>query len=210
MITISCSREIALESSKVPDIACGDTEKIAVLLNNSAHHNTDEITELFYRMALIFWNKYNGTDLCTFCGDSAGYYNKPANIYACDTCMLDLENGEIDVFHADNHPVSCYLFNIICKWANREHWISTQSEVYFDKYKITYNHCHVCNATIENIPDTYVAITRGGCVVAHSHCAEEFQKHFTDYEDVCICENLEIPKLIANLCETPNHTTDLG
>jgi len=189
-------------------ITCEDAEKIDTLLDHNDHPlfvDSGEITEMFDLLSIVFWTKYSGDRSCSFCHEPAWHHNEQINMYACATCMLDLENGEVDVFQPDDHPVSLKLFNIIREWVDTNHWTSAQTAVYFDEYEITHNYCHVCQNTIENIPETYVAIATGGKAVAHSECAtrEGFRNCFTDYED--ICEDLEIPDRIADLNSIPDY-----
>lgn len=212
MTTTPDESNLQLITKLVPHISCNDKEKIGRLLWNLYHpHSVDDkdISNLFDRIALVFWSKYSGAEICSFCREPAWHYNEPANMYACASCMLDLENGEIDIFHPDDHPISIKLFNIIKEWVDTNHWAAAGSDVYFDEYGINCNYCHVCRNIIENIPNTYVAMATGGGAVAHYECAERegFREHFTDYED--ICEMLEIPELIENLGGTPYYTPEI-
>lgn len=173
-----------------------------------------EVSDFFDRFKLVFWKPITvGPDLCSFCQNPASYNNKPVEMTACETCMYDIENGEIDVFNPEDHPVSRKIRTILCDWADREHWSCTSAEELFGEFEVTFNICYVCKKTIECQPNVEVAIATGSCAIAHYECASEhgFRDYFgeEDYNGI-FTGRLEVDDMIADLDGTPYYMPEMS
>ncbi|CAH6418130.1 Hypothetical protein HVR_LOCUS2 [uncultured virus] len=201
----------------LPTISAKDSKRIDKILNNNDHPvyvPKDEITTLFDRLNLVFWHPISNVKQCSFCRDIALFHNDEANMSACGECMMDLENKEIDVCNPGDHPVSLKLRNIMCEWADRNHWTCISTGEYFDGYKVAHNICYVCHQSIANDPEKEIIIPTGGGAVAHYDCGNEhgFRNYFNDenYNDIFTGRGVEVEDLIADLDETPSHTPEIS
>lgn len=124
---------------------------------------------------------------------------------ACDICMSDIENKELDIINPDDHPVSMKLRNIICNWLDMNHWCCVGTNIYFCEYNIIYNHCYVCSKNIDNIEGMDIAIATGGGAFAHYECANSkgFRNYFSKKSYNEILDNLESEDNINALDKTP-------
>lgn len=187
-------------------IPSADTKKISRLLRDlECECESADYFELFDRLHIVLWSKYSGDEKCSFCEEPAFHSNKFAKMYACETCMYDLENGEVDVFHPEDHPVSLKLLALLRDLVDTTCWTETSPEEYFIEHGITYNNCHVCHLPIDY---GRVAIAFDAKAVAHYSCAREhgFRNHFTNYEKFFN----NVPQLISDLAGTPFYSPPIS
>jgi hypothetical protein len=174
----------------------------------------DEIESFFDRLKLLFWYPINkrpdnvDEQRCSFCKTVATYHNDSAEMLACDACMYDIENKEIDIINPDEHPVSLKLRTIVCNWIDKNYYMSTSTDSYFDEYGIKYNKCFICCDVIANEPKTDISIAIGADAIAHYSCIERegFKDYFTTESYNDIISSIHLDDCIGELDETPYYT----
>lgn len=182
--------------------------------DHPAYVDYDPVYVLFDRFKLAFWCKnVNINSVCSFCQEMALYHNKYVEMCACIECMADIKNKEIDVLDPQDHPMSIKLRNILCDWANKNHWCRIPSESYFNEYDLNCDMCYICNMSIRN-NDSDIAIATGCRAVAHSDCATSsgFQNYFTEEEYNIIFSDLDvdITHIISSINENPSYTPTIS
>lgn len=180
------------------------------------------IEDFFDCFCPILWSCFDGKHDCSFCSDWANYYNEavkdkpntyesPYNnpvveneLYACESCMFDIENGEIDIFNYENHPVSTTLYQLFSNWCNHNYWNKIEPKVYFDVCGIEHNICDICGEILsqkDNIAGSFYDNE-----VAHEICALRVGFNYTIEALQTIFENLQ---LNIKFNETPYYTPPL-
>lgn len=211
-------------STTIPEEEVTKLETILRHNDHPAHVDTAIADELFDHMKLILWKEIEFVPVvvqgkehiphnerkCSFCTEPAEFHNEVADMLACETCMYDIRNKEIDIMNPEDHPVSIRLRSILCDWADKHHYCCVDSEVFFGEYHVEYNRCFICHNTIERDPEeeVLVAIATGAGAIAHYQCAHStgFQNYFTttDYNE--ILSGLDLEERISDLDTTPHYT----
>lgn len=166
-----------------------------------------DVESYFDELKLEWWKHASTDKSCSFCNNTGSYRNSMSNMIACDTCMLELTDREFDIFEPEDHQLSITIRQFLCQWANKECMVMEPVEVFFDEYGVVCNTCYVCNKSILNIPDTYVAIPDDGNAIAHQHCVKDvgFENYYSHEAYNNIFEIMDIRDMISALDDAPDH-----
>ena len=133
------------------------------------------------------WHLQSG-ERCSFCPESSSYRNNELNAYACESCVGEISDGEIDPVNPGDHKLSQYIRDYLCRWIDKEWCDCCQVEVYFDEYQITHNKCCFCSQKIKLQEGDYVSVVGNCLAVAHTKCADlsSWNGFFTkeDYDNI--------------------------
>lgn len=172
----------------------------------------DDVQLLFDNLKSQWWAPSLGHN-CSFCNENAHYFNSMTDMWACESCMGDFMNGEIDLIHPEDHELSLYLRKLLCNWIDTHYFGETSSSDLFDE--CSYNTCYVCNIRIESGDDN-VAIADNAHVMAHVNCVQSvgFRNLYTEEEYNNILRDLlsddedeRINKGFKNFCEPALYKT---
>lgn len=201
-------------------MSVNDRDKITELISDEClTENCEALIDFFDRCSLVFWSRYHDQHSCSFCCSPAVYHNEYAllpvsglllGLYACDSCMYDLENGEVDIINHDDHPLSLELYHIICDWINKNYWVDTDAESYFDTHNITYNRCDICHEIIYDDHGQSIALAHDGLFVAHKQCAVSKGFAYDSATLSSILDDLNLSDLTYFLQKTPDYTPPLS
>ena len=190
----------------IPHAEQDKLNNILDMMNHPDYVDRDRLLTLFDKLNLVFWQSSEpNISQCSFCTDKTEFFNKHINMFACSSCMQDLENKEIDIFYPDDHALSNKLRLMICNWIDMNHHCYCNSAEYFADYKMNYNICHICHNDIEDNPDDDVAIANNIKAVAHGGCVGivGFQNCYSKEDYDAIIEDLDIDKYIDILDKIP-------
>jgi hypothetical protein len=130
--------------------------------------DTDDVTVFFDNLKQQWWTPISNKK-CSFCRDEAQYGNSMTYMWACDSCMGDFINGEIDLINPEDHDLSLYLRRLLCDWIDTHYFAEVSSDLFDD---CTYNTCYVCNTCIEANDDN-VAIANNAKALGHLKCVQQ-------------------------------------
>lgn len=129
--------------------------------------NTDDVIILFDNFKQQWWT-LTSNNKCTFCRDEARYMNSMTQMWACEACMYDFINGEIDLITPEDHELSLYLRRLLCNWIDNHYFAEVASDLFCE---CSYNICYICNARIEFNAEN-VAIANNAKALGHMKCAQ--------------------------------------
>lgn len=97
----------------------------------------------------------------------------------CKECVVEIQNGEIDILDPGDHPISIYLREILCHWADKNSYL-----VIPRGNRTSHGTCPICDK--ESLP---YSVTLPAGVEDNCPSLEEESSHMTFPSNVS-CENV--------------------